>query len=135
MKKYLLDTNICIFYFKRKYNIVQQLNQVGAENCFISEITLAELIYGAECSADIAKNMAIINDFIRNIQVLPILDAVPIYAKEKARLRKNGTIIDDLDIFIGATAIVNNITLVTDNAKHLSRLSKIQIENWVERYK
>ena len=41
--------------------------------------------------------------------------------------------IDDLDIFIGVTAMVNNMILVTDNEKHLNRLSKIKIENWVER--
>jgi len=130
MKKYLLDTNTCIFYFKEKYDVHRRLQQVGFENCAISEITLAELIYGAECSIDIDKNINIINDFIQHIQVLPILTAIGIYAKEKALLRKTGNMIDDLDIFIGATAIANNMILVTDNEKHLSRLSKIRIENW-----
>ena len=133
MKKYLLDTNICIFYFKGKYNVQKQLQQTGYENCAISEITLAELVYGAECSADIEKNMNFINNFIRHVQVLPVLNAIGIYAKEKAVLRKNGNMIDDLDIFIGATAIANNMILVTENEKHLSRLSGIQIENWIER--
>jgi tRNA(fMet)-specific endonuclease VapC len=133
MEKYLLDTNICIFYFKEKYNIEKQLLQVGFENCAISEITLAELIYGAECSADVEKNMAFINAFIHKIQVLPILNVINLYAKEKALLRKSGKLIDDLDIFIGATAIANNMILITDNEKHLNRLSNIRIENWIER--
>ena len=133
MKKYLLDTNICIFYFKKKYNVQKRLQQTGYENCAISEITLAELVYGAECSADIEKNMTIINNFIRRIKVLPVLNVIGTYAKEKALLRKTGNIIDDLDIFIGATAIANNMILVTENEKHLGRLSEIQIENWVER--
>ena len=59
--------------------------------------------------------------------------ALPIYAKEKAALRKNGTLIDDIDIFIGATAIANNMILVTDNERHLERLSNIKIENWIKR--
>jgi tRNA(fMet)-specific endonuclease VapC len=133
MKKYLLDTNICIFHFKGKYNVQKRLQQTGYENCAISEITLAELVYGAECSADIEKNMNFINNFIRHVQVLPVLNAIGIYAKEKALLRKNGNMIDDLDIFIGATAIVNNMILVTENEKHLNRLSGIKIENWIER--
>ena len=133
MKKYLLDTNICIFYFKEKYGVQKQLQQIGCENCAISEITLAELVYGAECSADIGKNMTIINNFICNVQVLPVLNAIEIYAKEKARLRKTGNMIDDLDLFIGATAIANKMVLVTENEKHLNRLSGIQIENWIER--
>jgi tRNA(fMet)-specific endonuclease VapC len=133
MKKYLLDTNICIFHFKRKYNVQERLQEIGYKNCAISEITLAELIYGAECSADVEKNMNFINNFIRQIQVLPILNVIEIYAKEKALLRKTGNMIDDLDIFIGATAIANNMILVTDNEKHFNRLSNIQIENWIKR--
>ena len=128
MNKYLLDTNICIFHFKGKYRVEQRLQQAGFENCAISEITLAELVYGAECSADIEKNMNIINNFIRHVRVLPVLNAIGTYAKEKALLRKTGKMIDDLDIFIGATAIANNMILVTDNEKHLYRLSEIQIE-------
>jgi tRNA(fMet)-specific endonuclease VapC len=133
MKKYLLDTNICIFYFKKKYNVDKRLQQVGFENCAISEITLAELFYGAECSADVAKNMAIIRKLTCKIMIVPVFDALTVYAKAKHLLRQAGIIIDDLDIFIGATAIANNMIMVTDNEKHLGRLSKIQIENWVER--
>jgi tRNA(fMet)-specific endonuclease VapC len=133
MVKYLLDTNICIFYFKEKYNIGDRLLQIGFENCAISEITLAELIYGVECSANVEKNMAFINALIRKVKVLPILNVLSFYAKEKALLRKSGKLIDDLDIFIGATAIANNMILITDNEKHLNRLSRIRIENWVER--
>jgi len=133
MEKYLLDTNICVFYFKRKYGMPERLLQVGFENCAISEITLAELIYGAECSVNAEKNMGIVNNFIQKVRVLPVLNAIGLYAKEKSLLRKTGNMIDDLDIFIGATAIANNMILVTDNEKHLSRLSKIRIENWIER--
>lgn len=133
MEKYLLDTNICVFYFKKKYGLNKRLLQVGFENCAISEITLAELIYGAECSADVEKNMDFINIFVRRVKVIPILNTLNIYAKEKSLLRKSGTLIDDLDIFIGATAIANHMILITDNEKHLKRLSGIKIENWIER--
>jgi tRNA(fMet)-specific endonuclease VapC len=133
MAKYLLDTNICVFLFKEKYNVREQLNRVGFENCFISEITLAELMYGAECSADIEKNRTQINNLVHQIKIIPVFNALAVYAKEKSLLRKSGKMIDDLDILIGATAIANNLILVTDNEKHLNRLSKIKIENWIER--
>ena len=133
MEKYLLDTNICIFSFKDKYGVRERLLQVGLENCAISEITLAELIFGAECSIDVEKNIRIINNFIRNIRIIPVLNAIGLYAKEKALLKKTGNMIDDLDIFIGVTAMANDMILVTDNEKHMNRLSKIKIENWVQR--
>ena len=110
------------------------IDKVGAENCYISEITVAELLYGVECSDNNdAKNKKVVIDFIKDMQVIPISTALYIFAEEKAKLRKNGIVIDDLDIFIGATAISNNMILVTDNEKHLKRISKIKIENWVER--
>ncbi len=48
MEKYLLDTNICIFLLRGKYNVDKKMDEVGLENCYISEITVAELKYGAE---------------------------------------------------------------------------------------
>jgi tRNA(fMet)-specific endonuclease VapC len=48
-------------------------------------------------------------------------------------LRRKGALIDDMDLFIGATAIANNMILVTENAKHLARLENIKIENWITR--
>ncbi len=49
--KYLLDSNICIHFFRGKFNIIEKLSKVGIENCAISEITLAELVFGAEKSS------------------------------------------------------------------------------------
>lgn len=48
--KYLLDTNICIYYLKGLYNLKDKINNVGNESCYISEITVAELKFGVENS-------------------------------------------------------------------------------------
>jgi len=133
MKKYLLDTNICIFFLKGKYNLNEKLKNVGLDNCCISEITLAELKYGAECSNRIDENMKMIDDFAKVVAITPIFNSLGIYAQEKAKLRKSGKIIDDFDILIGATAVANNLILVTENEKHLIRISKVKIENWIKR--
>lgn len=44
----MLDTNLCIFLLRGKYNIDKNIDAVGIDNCYISEITVAELKYGAE---------------------------------------------------------------------------------------
>ncbi len=133
MNKYLLDTNICIFLFRGKYNINDQIKRVGFQNCCISEVTLAELKYGAECSEHITENNKIIDDFANSVTILPIYSSLSLYAKEKARLRKAGNMIDDFDLLIGVTAVANNLILVTDNEKHLKRISKLKVENWINR--
>lgn len=133
MGQYLLDTNICIFFLKGKYNLNEKIKQVGLRNCCISEITLAELKFGAECSNRIQANNEMIDDLAKELTIVPIFNSLNVYAKEKARLKKAGQIIDDFDLLIGATAIANKLILVTENEKHLARMSKISIENWVAR--
>ncbi len=128
--KYLLDTNICIFYMKGMHHLDNKLAKVHFNNCFISEITLAELKFGVENSQHKNKNQKALNNFLSNITIVPIYNALDIYAKNKVLLRKNGLMIDDFDLLIGATAIANEMVLVTNNIKHMQRMKNIQIEDW-----
>ncbi len=104
----------------------------GWDNCFISEYTVAELFYGAECSDASAYNLNQVRSFCQDLQVVPLSDVLLEFAKQKAILRKNGLIVEDADIFIGSTAIVKNMVMVTENLKHIGRLNNIQVENWSE---
>ena len=131
MKSYLLDTNICIFFLKGRNQLHEKIREIGVANCYISEITIAELMFGAENSSDIFKHRLEVEAFQSKLTVLPIFNALTIYAKEKARLRKSGNLIDDFDLLIGATAVANDLIMVTDNVNHLSRLQNIRIENWI----
>ncbi len=128
--RYLLDTNIVIFFFKGRNGIKEKIQDVGIDNCFISEITLAELKYGAMFSQQPDKHLQEIDTLLNYIQIVTITNAIDFFANEKARLRKLGTLIDDFDLMIGATAIVNDFTLVTNNIKHFSRLENIALEDW-----
>lgn len=56
MKKYLLDTNICVYFLNGKFDLETKIEEVGLENCVISEITIAELKYGVEKRAHKEKN-------------------------------------------------------------------------------
>ena len=136
MKQYLLDTNVCVFLLRGQYAIDKKLDNVGLENCHISEITEAELKYGAELGRrkGLRKRMEHLNDFLASINILPISDAIDLYASEKARLRLAGTPADDdFDLLIGCTAIVNDMVMVTENLKHFINYAGIRLENWIER--
>ena len=132
MKKYLIDTNICVYYIKGLFNLHGKFDKIGADNLYISEITIAELKFGIENSTKKDKNRKTVDKFINSIQVVPILGSLDIYAKEKARLKKTGMLIDDFDLLIGSSAIANDMILVTRNVKHFNRISDINIENWID---
>jgi len=106
--------------------------EVGSRNCFISEITVAELKFGVTNSKAPEKNQVVLDQFLSGIQILPIFPALDTYAKEKARLRKSGNIIDDFDLLIGATAIAFDLVMVTNNTDHFKRIKKIELEDWTE---
>ncbi len=129
---YLLDTNICVFYLKNRFGLSEKINQAGWLNCFISEITLAELKFGAENSQLQAQNRLTIAQFQTKIQVLPIFSALDFYAREKARLRQRGTPIDDFDLLIAASAVTNGLIMVTNNLNHFNRVDGIVIEDWTQ---
>ncbi|MBZ9652120.1 type II toxin-antitoxin system VapC family toxin [Psychroflexus montanilacus] len=129
---YLIDTNICIHFFRGKFNLLDKFETVKLENCAISEITLAELIFGAENSSNPKKNYKLIDQFTEQIKILPIYNALTIYAKEKVRLRREGKMISDFDLLIGSTAISNDLIMVTENIKEFNRITDIHIENWTQ---
>ena len=133
---YLLDTNICAFYLRGKFDVDKRIDQVGWENCYISEITMLELKMGAELSMrkDGIDRSVQLNKFLSDIQILPINEAIDIAAKEKVRLRLEGTPCDDnFDLLIACTAISNDMVCVTENTKDFFRFQGIQLENWIAR--
>jgi tRNA(fMet)-specific endonuclease VapC len=131
--KYMLDTNICIHFFRGKFDLIEKLEEIGLGNCAISEITLAELVFGAENSAIPQKNHKIIEKFSQQVAILPIYDSIYLYGKEKARLRRSGTMISDFDLLIGCTSVEKELIMVTENIGEFERISGIRIENWIDR--
>jgi tRNA(fMet)-specific endonuclease VapC len=139
MKKYLLDTNICIHFLKGEFDLQSRIDEVGFENCFISELTIAELLFGVENSAESKREQNRQN--VSNLQlsfgirIIPINNCFELYAKEKARLKREGTPIGEFDLIIGCTAITNQMIMTTRNIKHLGKIAGIVLENWIDEEK
>lgn len=133
MKQYLLDTSICVFLFRNKFGIKECLEKIGKSQCYISEITIAELTYGAYKSNRVNENLHLIDRFASEVQVVPFVEAIDFYAQEKNRLRALGTPVEDFDLLIAASARVRDLILVTDNVRHFQNISGLEVENWVKR--
>ncbi len=130
--KFLVDTDIIIYWLNNKYpQIDQQISVVGDDKIFLSSITVAELYYGAYNSSKPEKNLKLVNELILDINVINFdPKAGEQFGNIKAGLKKTGKIINDSDLFIAATAISNNMILVTNNEKHFHRMNNLKIENW-----
>jgi len=133
MLKYLLDTNIVIYVLKRRPIEVLKIFNTNASRMAVSSITLSELIYGAEKSANIDRNLEAIEEFISHLEVLPYdAKASQHYGQIKASLEKRGEIIGENDIHIAAHAISQGLILVTNNLREFKRVANLALENWVD---
>lgn len=133
MSKYIIDTNTCIEYFKHRHGVTERMNQVNREDLCISEVTIAELLYGAVHSKSVDRHLREVRELQRDIEVIPISDVLDDYADIRHALTSQGLTVEDFDILIGATARHYGLIAVTDNLKHFNPMPGVQTENWVSR--
>lgn len=131
MGKFILDTDICIYWLKGNENIERNIIKHGLENVFITVITECELFYGAFKSIKKDKNLAVLEELKKKIRTLHTTEGVSYnYGKTKSELEVRGQTLDDADLLIASIAITNNTILVTNNTEHFKRIQGLKITNW-----
>jgi len=96
----------------------------------ISLITYYEVTSGL-LAKNAFKQLNVFEEFISTNIILHLTrESVKIAAEIYSTLRQAGNPVDDIDLLIAGVAIENEMTLVTNNDKHFSRITGIQIENW-----
>ena len=133
MAKYILDTTICIEYFKHRHGVAERMATISREELCVSEVTIAELLYGAVHSRSVERHLREVHELQRDIQVVSISEVIADYAEIRHALTSQGLSVEDFDILIGATARHYGLTVVTDNLKHFSPMPDVVVENWVQR--
>jgi tRNA(fMet)-specific endonuclease VapC len=133
MNQFLLDTNICIYIINQKpESVFKKFKKVSLDNILISSVTEYELRYGVEKSQKSEKNLAILNDFLAYLNIIPF-DSLSssIAASIRCKLEKKGEMIGPYDLLIASQALANDYTLVTNNEREFKRIKDLKIENWI----
>jgi tRNA(fMet)-specific endonuclease VapC len=130
--KYLLDTNVCIRYLNGQSDGLRHcLESKRSGEIALCSIVKAELLYGVVKSAKPEKNLERLSYFLRGFQSLPFDDnSSEVYAKVRADLERAGTPIGPNDLLIAATAMANQLILVTHNTKEFGRVAGLSFEDW-----
>ena len=101
---------------------------MSSQGIGLSVISLAELYEGVLYSADPQRDEEALQRFLEGVYFVEIdIETCHIFATERGRLRAEGNLIEDFDLMIGATAIRHDLTLLTNNRRHFSRLDGLQI--------
>lgn len=131
MLKYMLDTNILIYTMKnRPANVKKSFNLHAGQMC-ISSVSLGELVFGAERSGQVERNLADIEMMIAHLEVLPFgtMEASH-FGQIRAHLYTKGQPIGPYDMMIAGHARATGMILVTNNENEFIRVPGLQIENW-----
>jgi tRNA(fMet)-specific endonuclease VapC len=128
----MLDTNICIYVMKNyPPRLRGRFDNLSAHLC-ISTITFAELWYGAEKSARRTESLRDIDEFTERLKVLDFsVAAAKRFGEIRAHLERAGKPASSADMLIGAHALAENLTLVTNNRREFDRIPGLRVENWV----
>ena len=128
---YLIDTDIIIFALRGDKTVLAKFEENKTIPISISMVTYAELVFGAKRSQNEQTNMIKVNH-IREIYPIEELNVgvMEVFADIKAKMYVKAIRIEDMDLFIAATAMYNDLTLVTNNTKHFENIPGLKLENW-----
>ena len=130
---YFLDTNIINYLLAENVGILQRLLSIIDDGGIIKIPVVAyyEIKRGLSKSSTAKIKIPRFEALLRQFDIEEMtIETFSLSAKIYENLSKNGQIIEDDDIFIGATALENNAILVTNNEKHLGRIDGLKLEVW-----
>jgi tRNA(fMet)-specific endonuclease VapC len=131
---YLVDTDYVADYLKGQRHVADVLDPLLPEGLAISIITVAEVYEGVYYGQNRAQHEAGFQHLLQSMRVLGI---TPSIARQFAMLRgqlramPQGKALvqpkDNYDLFIAATAVYHNLTLITRNIQDYERIPTLKL--------
>jgi tRNA(fMet)-specific endonuclease VapC len=129
--KFMLDTNIAIYTIKNRPEKVREAFRKHAGEMCMSSVSLGELIYGAEKSTQVERNLAVVEGMTARLHV-PAFDyrAAIHFGQLRAELSGKGNVIGPYDMMIAGHARSLGLILVSNNTREFERVPGLRLENW-----
>ena len=131
MPSYMLDTDTVSFALRGQGRVATRLLAHRPSEICMSALTLAELRYGADLRRS-RKLGRLIDAFADSVAVADFdRAAAERFGGLGALLSRRGSPIGTIDTLIAAHALALDLTLVTNNAKHFTRVPALKTESWL----
>lgn len=125
---YLIDTDRVVDYLKGRPEAVDLLQALGEEGLSISAITLGEILDGIYYGTDPLRHLRGFRQFLEIVAVVTVDEVIMTrFARLRGQLRQSGQLIGDFDLIIAATALEHDLTLVTRNLRHFTRIPRLTL--------
>ncbi len=129
-----LDTSALSLVMARDADALAALSAVAPGEVVVSGPVAAEIHYGLERLGDTRRRRLLEAEYTRLLGLVRWADwtraAAAEFGKQKAALAAAGTLIDDMDLAIGAIALVLGARLATLNARHFRRIRGLTVVDW-----
>jgi tRNA(fMet)-specific endonuclease VapC len=132
VREALIDTDILSFFFRGEPTVVDKfknyLKEFEALN--ISIITYYEVLSGLKFKKA-ERQIQLFEEFVKNNTIIHLTEgSAKVSSEIYADLRKMGITIGTSDLLIAGIAIVNELTLISNNERHYASIKGLSIENW-----
>jgi tRNA(fMet)-specific endonuclease VapC len=113
--------------------LIHRLAFVPPDEQTTTAINVGELLYGIAKRGQEGLGERV-RAFVESTQVVLPFDrrAAEVYGPLRARLEREGRRLGEPDLRIASIAISRDLTLVTGNVKHFSRVPDLPVENWLD---
>lgn len=130
--RYLLDANFCIEALNgRSDRVATNLAMREPAQIAVSSIVISEVLYGARISSRPAENMRLAERFFEAFISIPFdNECARHYSDVRADLRRRGLPIGAHDLQIAASALANDLIVVTHNTAEFSRVTGLKYVDW-----
>jgi tRNA(fMet)-specific endonuclease VapC len=126
--RYLLDTDWIINLLAGEISTAQYVERLNPDEIGISLISVAEVSESAFHYANSEAHIATFRTFLNNFQVLNFnMLIMEKFAEVRAYLRRRGQLVPDFDILLGSTTLHYDLTVLTYNRKHFTRIPDLKI--------
>ena len=135
MKRCTLDTNIITAFLKNDSRVVERVSDYLEffDKLTINIISYYEILRGLKDLGNEEKLRRFDNFIQENELIFITKDIIEKAAEIYAYLKKEGNLIEDADILMASTAIVEDVVLITNNLKHFKRVKDLSLDNWLQK--
>lgn len=131
--RYVIDSDTVIYLLRGNKSIISQFLNIDPDDLATTRINYVELLFGAYNSQRVKQNLTRIKSFLAELPILEFdQQASEWFARQKADLKKQGSLIADMDLMIASICLASESTLVTNNTRHFTRIHGLRLANWVQ---
>ena len=108
--------------------MARRIEMLAPEGIGLSVVSMGELYEGVYRASDPTSSESALRLILSEIDVVHIDDEVcRIFGQQRGMMRASNALIGDTDLWIGATALRHDLTLLTNNTRHFERMQGLSI--------